>query len=111
MPRLEGLPAAAIPYKFASSTLHAFDVFYHFDTDSDGGLIMKCAPEDRRLRLALNTSNLLFLAILWEVNAVCEFGLDAELTRVFMELVPKARGLLDGGFIPGEREDDPGGER
>lgn len=87
----QGLPSAKMPYKFASSAIHASDLVDHIDIGPDERLVMKCLPGDRWLPLVLITSNLLFIKILREVDAICEFGLDRELTEIFMELVPEAR--------------------
>lgn len=92
-----GLPSAKIPYKFASSAIHASDLLDHIDVNPDGGVVMKCLPSDRWMRLVLITSNLLFIAVLREVDAVCEFGLERELTDIFTELVPETMDFKEEG--------------
>lgn len=92
-----GLGSAKLPYKFASSTVHASDILDHLEVGPDGGVIMKCLPGDKWLRLVLITSNILFIAVLREVDTICEFGLDRELNDIFTELIPETNNSKEEG--------------
>ncbi len=76
-----------LPFRQGSRAAHATDLFDHIEWKPENGFTLKLIPGDKWAGPVLGASNLFFLEILKEVNAIARFGEDEEIRSITEEVV------------------------